>query len=213
VYRELRLASANSLVQVYLFEDQAKYEAYMGANYPLLPARRAYFISPKPGSSDDLQVYTWFGEHLRIDLRHELTHGLLHGVLKGVPLWLDEGLAGFFEQPPSTGGVNAEHLEKVRKGPFQPDLARLEKIGKVQNMEKAEYREAWAWVHFMLRGEPGAKDVLLAYLQDLRTSPDPGSILPRLRAAVPDPHQALAEHLAAIDPPGPTARGRIGSGR
>ena len=40
------------------------------------------------------------GDHLRTDLRHELTHALLHGVLKDVPLWLDEGLAGFFELPP-----------------------------------------------------------------------------------------------------------------
>ena len=31
------------------------------------------------------------------DLRHECTHALLHAVLPAVPLWLDEGLAKYFE--------------------------------------------------------------------------------------------------------------------
>ena len=66
--------------------------------FPQLPPRRAYFVTDprRPGGSDELQVYTYMGDHLRVDLRHELTHGLLHGVLKGMPLWLDEGLSGIF---------------------------------------------------------------------------------------------------------------------
>lgn len=208
--RELRIPAENAVVQVYLFEDQEKYEAYMRDRFPRLPARRAYFIADqrRPGSADELQVYTWLGEHLRTDLRHELTHALLHGSLKGVPLWLDEGLAGFFEQPPASDGVNPDHLEKVRKGPFLPDLARLEKVTEVQHMEKPEYREAWAWVHFLLRGDPAARNVLLAYLQQLRENPNPGPLLPLLRAAVPDPHQALASHIAVVGTPAHIAAGR-----
>ena len=53
----------------------------------------------------------------------------------------------------------------LRRGPFQPDLGRLEKLGQVAQMEKPEYREAWAWVHLMLRSTPEAKKVLLDYLQ------------------------------------------------
>ena len=202
--RELRIPTDGAIVQVYLFADQERYEAFMRDRFPRLPVRRAYFIADqrRPGSADELQVYTWLGEHLRTDLRHELTHALLHGALKGVPLWLDEGLAGFFEQPPGADGVNPDHLDKLRKGPFQPDLARLEKIGEVQQMEKPEYREAWAWTHFMLRGDPAARDVLLDYLRQLRDNPSPGALLPRLRQAVPDPHQALAGHLAAVGLPG-----------
>lgn len=205
IQRELRVPADAAVVQVYLFEDQERYEAFMRDRFPRLPVRRAYFIADqrRPGAADELQVYTWLGEHLRTDLRHELTHALLHGALKGVPLWLDEGLAGFFEQPPGADGVNPDHLEKLRKGPFQPDLARLEKIAEVQHMEKPEYREAWAWVHFMLRGDPAARDVLLDYLRQLREHPSPGPILPRLRQAVPDPHQALTAYLGAVEVPTP----------
>ncbi|HET6573640.1 MAG TPA: hypothetical protein VFG68_08570 [Fimbriiglobus sp.] len=211
VQRELRLPVSNSVIQVFLFDDQERYEAFMKDRFPWLPVRRAYFIADqkRPGSADDLSVYTWMGPHLRTDLRHELTHALLHGVLKGVPLWLDEGLAGFFEQPPSHDGVNPEHLDALRKGPFQPDLGRLEKIGQVSQMEKPEYRESWAWVHFLLRGDPHGKAALLDYMQQLRENPTPGQLLPRLREAVPDPPAALADHLARTTLPTPTARGRV----
>lgn len=211
VQRELRLPAGNSVIQVYLFDDQERYEAFMRDRFPWLPVRRAYFIADqkRPGSGDDLSVYTWMGPHLRTDLRHELTHALLHGVLKGVPLWLDEGLAGFFEQPPAHDGVNPEHLDALRKGPFQPDLSRLERVGQVSQMEKPEYRESWAWVHFLLRGDPRGKAALLDYMQQLRENPNPGQLLPRLREAVPDPHAALADHLARTTLPTPTARGRV----
>ena len=125
----------------------------------------------------------------------------LRAVLKEVPLWLDEGLAGFFELPPDHDGVNANHLEILRRGPFQPDLTRLERLDKVRQMEKPEYREAWAWVHLMLRGSPEAGSVLRDYLQALRTSPNPGPLLPRLKEVLADPDHELAEHLARLAPP------------
>jgi hypothetical protein len=62
-------------------------------------------------------------------------------------------------------------------------------------MGKQEYREAWAWVHLMLKGDPAAKKVLLEYLQVLRTNSNPGLLLPQLREAVLDPEQDLMEHL------------------
>ena len=61
---------------------------------------------------------------VRTDLRHELTHALLHGVLQDVPLWLDEGLAVYFELPPANEGVNPHHLEVLCRWPSQPDLVR-----------------------------------------------------------------------------------------
>jgi hypothetical protein len=77
----------------------------------------------------------------------------------------------------------------------------------VKQMEKPEYREAWAWVHFMLRGDPAARKVLLDYIHQLRTNPEPGPLLPRLKEAIPDPDRALVEHLAAVEFPRPR-RGR-----
>src|SRR5262245_1552831 len=45
VYRELQLPSANTVVQVYLFEDRDRYERFMRAHYPDLPRRRAFFVA------------------------------------------------------------------------------------------------------------------------------------------------------------------------
>ena len=196
--RELRLPLTNSLVQVFLFDDQDSYESFLRAWHPKLPLRPAYFIADKrgPGGTTDLLVYTYLGKRLRTDLRHELTHALLHGVLKGVPLWLDEGLAGFFEQPTANDGLNPSHLDALRTGPFLPNLSRLEKLTEVADMQRAEYQEAWAWVHFLLRGKPESRQVLLTYLQTLRASGTPGQLAPKLDAVHRDSGRALLEHLA-----------------
>lgn len=204
VQKELHLPPGEQLIQVYLFESHDRYVAFMKERYPSLPVRRAYFIAdPKrPGLSEELQVYTWMGDHIRIDLRHELTHAVLHGVLKNVPLWLDEGLAGYFEQPKGMDGVNPSHLKEIANGPFQPDLARLEKLDDVKQMEKKEYQESWAWAHFLMKN-PAAKEVLIEYIGKLKDDPEPGPILPALEAAVGDCNRALFDHLAKTRVPPP----------
>jgi hypothetical protein len=207
VFGELKLPPSNTVVQVFLFDTQERYERYMGIRYKYLPPRRAYFLQGVE-TKDDLKIFTWMGDHVRTDLRHELTHALLHGVCRDVPLWLDEGLAGYFELPPGNEGVNPQHLEMLRRGPFQPDLARLEKLSDVKQMGKPEYREAWAWVHLMLRGDPAAKKVLLEYLQVLRTNSNAGLLLPQLRAAVLDPEQDLVEHLEKTELSKPRSQGK-----
>jgi hypothetical protein len=208
VYGELKLPPTNTIIQVFLFDTQERYERYMftpkTGRYRHLPSRRAYFITEPRiggGGADELKVFTWMGDHLRTDLRHELTHALLNAVLKSVPLWLDEGLAGYFELPPGYDGVNPQHLDVLQRGPFQPDLTRLEKFDQVRQMEKPEYREAWAWVYFMLHGDPAARRVLLDYLQMLRTNSNPAPLLPRLREVLPDPDQTLAAYLQKVELP------------
>src|SRR5262245_7659070 len=200
VVRELQLPTSNTVVQVYLFEDREKYDRFMKYRYPDLPNRRAFFVAqPRTvGAGDDLLVYTFWVDRVRQDLRHELTHALLHCVLKDVPLWLDEGLAEYFELPPGTDGVNPQHLELIRKGPFSPDLARLEQMHQVAQMSPAEYRESWAWVHLMLRGPADGKSALLAYLQQLRVTPSPGPLQPRLAAAIAPLNDTLNTHLTQI---------------
>jgi hypothetical protein len=207
VYRDLRLPSANTVVQVYLFETRERYEQFMKAKYPKLPQRRAFFVAqPRAvGAGEDLLVYTFWGERIQEDLRHELTHALLHSVLETVPLWLDEGLAEYFEVPPGWKGVNYQHLERLRQGggaaAFHPDLARLERMDQVDQMRPAEYREAWAWVHFMLHGNPDAKQILVTYLQELRRTSTPPAVRPRLAAVVPALDATLERHLAQLDSP------------
>ena len=81
------------------------------------------------GGPRDLLVYTFWSDHLRQDLRHELTHALLNGVTKEVPLWLDEGLAEYYELPPERDGMNAGHLQAFRKGEVTANLV-YERVNK-----------------------------------------------------------------------------------
>ncbi len=201
VFKELLLTPGTAIVQVYLFEDRDRYQAFIDGRYPGLPKRRAFFIGEQHIGSDDLLVYTFWGERIQQDLRHELTHALLHSVLKDVPLWLDEGLAEFFELPPERQGLNPDHVRKLRsaKLPFKPDLARLETLKDVSQMNPAEYHEAWAWVHLMLRGKPESKKVLLDYVHQLRTMPNVPPLGPALAKVLPSPEEELLKHLERID--------------
>ena len=54
-------------------------------------------------------------------------------------------------------------------------------------MTPAEYREAWAWVHLMLRSTPQARQALIGYLHDLRTQhpPRPAPPPPRKKPSSP----------------------------
>jgi len=147
-------------------------------------------------------VYTFWGERIHEDLRHELTHALLHSVLKDVPLWLDEGLAEYFELAPASHGLNQGHIEQLRRhggDSFQASLTHLEDLNQVQQMTPAEYREAWAWVHLMLHDKPQAKAVLTSYLQQLRANPSPGLLRPRLAAVYPELNDALYKHLGDLE--------------
>jgi hypothetical protein len=202
VLTELQLPAppSSALVRVYLFEDRDRYERFMQARYPSLPRRRAFFVAQPRGmgAAEDLLVYTFWGDHIRQDLRHELTHAILHSVLKDVPLWLDEGLAEYFELAPEMKGINRQHLLLMQRDGLKPDLARLEQLSQVEQMNPVEYREAWAWTHFMLRGDPRTRPVLLAYMQQLRKSAAPGPMLPILQNQIPDLNAALLQHLSQL---------------
>ena len=161
VNRELALLPGTATIQVYLFETPERYEYFIKERYPNLPMRRAFFVSQPPAQRlglvgpDDLLVYTQWGDRIQQDLRHELTHALLHSVIgPNVPIWLDEGLAEYFELPPDRKGVNINHLQALKQK-FKPDLPRLESLKEVSQMHPEEYRESWAWVHFMLNTTPG----------------------------------------------------------
>ncbi len=200
---DLHLPIGAAPVQVYLFETRERYEAFIKSRYPSLPPRRAFFVAmPRPmGAGEDLLVYTWWGPRIGQDLRHELTHAFLHSVLRGVPLWLDEGLAEYFELPPGYHGVNPDHIDHLCNdsgGPYRADLERLERLTEVDQMKRPEYREAWAWVHLMLHTTPQARAALVGYLQQLREKSNPGPLRSKLVEVFPSPEEAFSDHLAKL---------------
>ena len=136
------------------------------------------------------------------DLRHEVAHGYLHAVVPGMPLWLDEGLAEYFEVPRGHGGLNRPHLELLSDmaahGQWQPDLARLEQLTNAADMEQIHYAEAWAWVYFLLNSEPRKRELLINYLAELGKHGRSEPLSARLAALHTQPGRNLTEYLAEL---------------
>lgn len=198
VSRSLELPPPREQVVVYLFETEAAYAHYLDTVYPGLPRRRAYFV----GTPRELAVYTCWGERIQEDLRHEYTHGILHASLGRMPLWLDEGLAEYFEiGGPAPGRINGEYvveLPEALAGGWRPDLARLERLERFEQMQRIDYQEAWAWVHFMLHSTPENRQTLVSYLHDLRDQPQPAPLSKRLAEAQPSLDERFTAYLGSL---------------
>jgi Protein of unknown function (DUF1570) len=197
----LHLPEASRPVTVYLFRDESRYMQYMRDRHPTLPARRAFFI----GTPKELMVYAYWGDKTLEDLRHEYTHGVLHASLKTVPLWLDEGLAEYFEVAPEQPvGLNQDHAESLSlaiQNGWRPDLKRLEQIDDVSQMQRADYQEAWAWVHYLLQGTPDGPLVLTGYLQSLNKASHAPSFASRVSGELPECEERLTVHVASLNLP------------
>ncbi len=85
--------SGEDPIEVYILNDRQDFEHFLKFYYPELPPRRAFFIA----KGSQRVVYTFASPRLEEDLRHEATHALLRGAFGDLPLWLDEGLAEYFE--------------------------------------------------------------------------------------------------------------------
>jgi hypothetical protein len=193
----LRIDPGDNPIEVYVLNDRKMFTHFLTFYYPELPPRRAFFLA----QGSRRVVYTFLGDRLEEDLRHEATHALLNVAVGDIPLWLDEGLAEYFERPDDHGGVNVEHLSRLpsdREGGWSPDLARLESLKDVRQMSPRDYREAWGWVHYLLNGSPEGKAVLLDYLAGARTRSDAAPLSKRLETAESDSAQRLLAHLERI---------------
>ena len=190
----LKVEAGEHPVEVYILDDRKAFEHFLTFYYPDLPHRRAFFLA----NGDQRVVYTFFGDRLEEDIRHEATHALLHVAIGDIPLWLDEGLAEYFEGPPERNGVNPEHVGRLPDdlaSGWTPDLARLESLKGVRQMKPRDYRESWAWVHYLLNEGPAQKSALISYLGDLRASAEARPISARLDGATADP---MLAHLTKV---------------
>jgi len=196
----LGLSSPRTLIDVYLFDGEERFEAFMRLHHPEFPSRRAFFLE----SDARFMVYVQLGDRMADDLRHEVTHAYLHSAIPEIPLWLDEGLAKYYEVPRRQHGLNGPLLqrfqERVRNRDWRPDLRRLEKFPSTHHMTQDDYVEAWAWVHFLLDSRPGQKDLLREYLArfQLPHHDTPSPISQRLAAVVDQPEADLTTHLSKL---------------
>jgi hypothetical protein len=184
-------------IEVYILTDRRMFDHFLKFYYPELPPRRAFFLA----KGSKRVVYTYASDRLEEDLRHEATHALLHTSVSDLPLWLDEGLAEYFEVPEDRAGINREHLDRLPDdlaGEWKPDLRHLEELKDVRKMTARDYRESWAWVHYLLNGTQSGKAALLAYLADLHASPGAEPLSKRLEKTETEPDIRLLAHLEEI---------------
>jgi hypothetical protein len=170
IARELGTPLSDEPIHLFLFESRERYEQFVRTTFPHLPDRRAWFVE----TDTQLSVFAFWGHHVADDLRHEASHGYLHSFSPNIPLWLDEGLAEYFEVPRSQQGMNQPHIDQLAKayndGSWAPDLERLERMRDPDEMGGQDYAECWAWVRFLLDSTPERRELTQNYLARLRMS-------------------------------------------
>jgi hypothetical protein len=177
ISRALELPVSEQPIQVYLFKDDVAYRRFLKQHFPDFPNRRAFFVRRK----GELAVYAHYSDRVAEDLRHEVSHGYMHSVLDRVPLWLDEGLAEYFEMSPEARGIHAQHIEELAgalapsgaPNSWTPDLSRLESLAGAASLQQVDYAESWAWVHWLLETTPQRREALQDYLRTIRKGGNP----------------------------------------
>ncbi|TWT94024.1 hypothetical protein Pla108_37350 [Botrimarina colliarenosi] len=194
--RVLALGPCQTQVEVLLLGDAQQHRALIAERHPDAPYRRALYYQTQRRAV----IYAYRHRELAIDLRHECTHALLHGDLAMVPLWLDEGLAEYFEPSTNERARGPGHLDAVVADAARGrllTLASLESKHDLAQMTEVDYRYAWAWTHLLLHGPPIAAMQLWATLASLRRLEPPAAVSERLAATLGSPEQAFLQHFRA----------------
>jgi hypothetical protein len=191
--RELGVAAPREEIHLFLFDRRTTYLAYLQQYFPKVPARKALYIKGRgPG-----MVFAYRSGELEIDVRHEGTHALLHCSMRDIPLWLDEGLAEYYEVPAGERVAKSPYVSSVRwnvRLGYIPDLASLERLRDLSEMGRDEYRDSWAWVHYLLHHSDDARGALTGYLRSLASGEEAGDLSDHLRRRVDLPDDAFANH-------------------
>jgi len=193
--RTLGIPAPREPVEVYLFGTQAAYARHLRSVLGQAPDRRAMYVK----AAGRGRVYVYVSDELATDLRHECTHALLHAALRDAPLWLDEGLAEYFEVPADQRAFDNPHLGALLRSniawEYAPPLAELESRRDLGELTPDDYRHAWAWVHFMFHGPQAGHEELVEYLAELDHRGSPGLLGPRLRGRIPDLERQFLLHF------------------
>ena len=198
VSQTLGLPISDEPVHLYLFENPTRYDEFVAKRFPGFPVRRAFFVE----TDTSLSVFAAWQDRVAEDLRHETTHGYVHAVVPAVPLWLDEGIAEYFELPRSEAGVHKAHAAhlagRLIEGTWQPDMQKLEAIASAMELSQDHYAEAWCWVHWLL-ATPERRALLQDYLADVRRDATTAPLSVRMRHTPGMPADITADVKAHVE--------------
>ncbi|MDR1957807.1 MAG: DUF1570 domain-containing protein [Planctomycetaceae bacterium] len=193
----LALPRRNELIEIFLFESEASYLNFLKNEFPTAPCdRRALFIKQKGMSGIVIMQLT---KEIDDDIRHEMTHALLHACYSDIPLWLDEGLAEYFELSPEKRANEKPYIKKAMNNfifvKTAPSIKRLENIQEIFAFGIKEYQESWAWVHFLIHRSSKTHQLLAGYLATVGSGKSVDSFEKYLSRTVPDYKSQYVDHF------------------
>lgn len=209
----LAVPAPREKIDLCLFASSKSYIAFLQAVFPNAPLDRPALFIKRPGEPATLLVQR--DANFEIDLRHEMTHAILHARIDNVPMWLDEGLAKYLEWPREYRPYHSPYLKTVKWQSnlwMTSSLSRLESLKFVDEMGTREYRDSWAWVHFLIHHSPETHQFLASHLQRLATASEnparrkmiePIALSRSLTSVVESPRSSMRAHFGRW--PMPTA--------
>lgn len=222
----LSLPPMQAAITVRIFDDAQAWQTYFKKENFAMAYRRSLFLNNKTlvlkSSQKNPVIFIYLSPKFDQDLRHESVHAYLQSVFeKPVPLWLDEGLAEYYEN--ATDPIYNESwfertCARIENGQMKK-IKQLEAMTDPARMQNNEYSDSWAWACFLLHGPQEIRAVLVQYAKDLSVKKLFYPTLTKLFAKArlnPDQeftqwfqwlkqqHDNTTEHLRTPDKPRPT---------
>ncbi|MDA1015877.1 MAG: hypothetical protein O3A00_15650 [Planctomycetota bacterium] len=190
----LNIKVGKAPIHLHFFASRRSYVQYLADRVPEGTKWKALFVK----GEDAARVYAHMSPSFETDVRHESTHAVLHNSLAFLPLWLDEGLAEYFEVSPNRRVAGHSHLSSLRwalRFGWRPSLARLENKNDLGDMGQRDYRDSWGWVHFMLHESVQSRRALLGYLAQIQQGRSPGPMSEWIASRIPNAEARVLQHL------------------
>lgn len=196
---KLGVQPATEWIELYLFRDQHSFQDYVSRQFPGFESRRALFIQGRGPA----MVLAYRGENLGTDVRHETTHALLRAHTARLPLWLDEGLAEYFELSPEQRRSDAQHdpkLQAAMRKPEWPRLTKLERETDVKRFDQRDYVAARTWARYLIDGPSDVQIQLRAFLAEAADREPERTLRDRLSELNLDVEQTMRAYWQGLAP-------------
>lgn len=199
----LDLPDMRESARIQVFSSDYDLEKAIRKKSKIIPLRRTYFFENI--SSGEMEILVKYTDYIADDLRHESAHAYLHGICSHLPLWLDEGLAEYFEPSRTTQGYQPRHINRLMRmmnsSSWKPNLARLDALEhSIQyDLTVEEYAHSWIWVHFLINDSPETKRLLQNYLQGLERKETPTPLSEQIRKLYPDCDSRVTSYLLEMN--------------
>jgi len=177
-----------------LFATKESYLAYVTKRFPEVADRPALYVHDAGVG----RILLYAHSNTLDDLRHECTHAILHKMFPSIPLWLDEGLAEYFEVPRDRRVDENPYLVELKEliqAGWQPNLLRLEQKLQLTEFTGEDYRESWAWTHFLLHGPQPVRQVFTEFLIESQSGGGISRLSEKLNSCFTQLETDLISHL------------------